>query len=400
MNKNPLENFPRRNRPFIFLTGATGLVGNYLLRDLFAQGHQLAVLVRSNKKQTGQQRIEVAMQRWEKLLKRPLPRPIVFEGDVTRANLGLSKNDFDWITGHCDQIIHSAAVLQFHGATRAHEPWRTNLSGTQHVLDFCRQTEIKNFHYVSTAYVCGKRSDPILETDLDYGQEFRNDYERSKFAAEQLVRSADHLKSTTIFRPAVIVGDSQTGYTCTYHGLFLYLRLIATLVPQQRRNAQGIIETPIRIPIDGDEPRNLVPVDWVAAVISHVVSTPEAHGNTFHLSPDHFVTARNVIEYCYEYFNSTGVEFCGAQAARVADNDFAQRLFENVSIYESYETSDPTFDNRNVKRWAGHLKCPIIDKAMILRFLEFGKANRWGKLRKQPASKTESNMAAELTPTR
>ena len=376
MNKHVTHLQPRR---FVLLTGATGLVGSYLLRDLFLQDCQIAVVVRPSKRMTGAQRIESILQRWEQELGQALPRPVVLEGDVCQPNLGLSAAEVKWVGDHCRQILHTAAVLQFTGPTETEEPWRTNLGGTRNVLEFSERVGIKEFHYVSTAYVCGKRTERILETELDCNQEFRNDYERSKFAAEKLVRSANHLTTTTIYRPAVIVGDSQTGFTSTFHGLFLYLRLMATLVPQQRRNSNGTINTPIRLPLDGDEPRNLVTVDWVSQVISHLFCTPQAHGQTFHLSPDHFVTARNVIEYCYEYFNSTGVEFCGQNAERTADNDFAAKLFENISVYAAYETSDPNFDKTNVNEFASQFPCPIIDKAMILRFLEFGKANRWGK---------------------
>ena len=386
VNKNMILDPPSHSRQYVLLTGATGLLGSYLMRDLFLQGCHLAVVVRPNKRMTVEQRIETILQRWESELEQTLPRPIILTGDVCQPNLGLSAEDILWVREHCDSIIHSAAVLQFNGASRSDEPWRTNVGGTQNVLQLAKLAEIKEFHYVSTAYVCGKREDKVFENELDCQQEFRNDYERSKFESETLVRSAKWLESTTIYRPAVIVGDSQSGYTSTYHGLFLYLRLLATLVPQQRRNSKGVIETPIQLPLDGDEPRNLVPVDWVSQVISHLYCNQAAHGQTFHLSPDQGLTARNVIDYCYEYFNSSGVEFCGKGAERQGGQpqggtDFAETYFENVSIYESYETSDPEFDKTNVNRWASQLPCPVIDKAMVLLFMEFGKVNRWGKQR-------------------
>ena len=193
--------------------------------------------------------------------------------------------------------------------------------------------------------------------------------------------AAQCFDTTTIYRPAVIAGDSETGYTSTYHGLFLYLRLMAMVIPEQERNADGVFETPIKLPLVGDEPRNVVPVDWVAKTISHLVCTPEAHGQTYHLVPDKCTTAREIIEFCYDYFHSAGVEFCGDSVERTADDEFAQRLFENTSIYASYETSDPHFDKSNVTRFAGHLVCPPIDKQMVFRFLDFGKADKWGKVR-------------------
>ena len=65
------------------------------------------------------------------------------------------------------------------------------------------------------------------------------DYEKCKCQAEKLVH-ASNIESKTIYRPAVIVGDSKTGYTVTYHGLYLYLRLMATLVPQQKRKRNTV----------------------------------------------------------------------------------------------------------------------------------------------------------------
>ncbi len=370
---------------YVLITGATGLLGQYLLRELYFSGEKrIAVIVRSSKKLTAVERIESILQRWETQSGSHLPRPVVFEGDVADLDLGLNQHQMDWIAAHCDRIIHSAAVLQFQGAGRDAEPWRTNFGGTRNVVNLARWAGIPQFHYVSTAYVCGLRESKILEDELDCQQEFRNVYEHSKFEAEKLVRQTSGFESKTIYRPAVIVGDSQTGYTSTYHGLFLYLRLLATLVPQQKVNDQGLYETPIRLPMSGDEPRNLVAVDWVAQVISRIFRNPEAHGKTFHMVPENFTTARQVIEYCYEYFNSHGVEFCGTSNERPPDNEFAAKFFENARVYESYETSDPEFDNTNVVRYAGDIPCPPIDKDVIHRFLDFGKSDAWGKRRIEP----------------
>ncbi len=381
MNKVSLfDSHPDLQR-YVFLTGATGLVGRYLMRDLLLKGCHLAVVVRPSKRMDVHQRIEAILQYWERELGMRLPRPIVFEGDVRQPNLGLRADEILWIRKHCDRMIHSAALLQFERTAANDEPWCTNFGGTRNAVNLARLANIAEFHYLSTAYVCGKRETPVFEDELECGQDFRNEYERSKYEAEKLVTGAKHFDSTTIYRPAVIVGDSKTGFTSAYHGLYLYLRLLCTLVPQQKRNERGVIETPIRLPMNGDEPRNLVPVDWVSRVVSHIFCTPAAHGRTFHLAPNKCVTPREIIDYCYTYFNSCGVEFCGSNATRTGDSDFAKRFFENVSIYESYETSDPHFELHNLEKFAGQFECPKIDQEMILRFIEFGQANRWGKRR-------------------
>jgi len=164
----------------------------------------------------------------------------------------------------------------------------------------------------------------------------------------------------------------------------MYLRLLATLVPEQKRNEQGVIETPIRLPMQGDEPRNLVPVDWVSSVMTRIFLNRQAHGRTFQLVPDTFVTARKVIEAGYEYFNSAGVIFCGPSDDRPKDNEFSSKYFENVKMYESYETSDPVFDATNLKTFVPDLPCPEITKEVILKFMEFGVGDRWGKVRPKP----------------
>ena len=353
------------------------------MRDLLLQGKKLAVLVRPSKKVMARERVEAILQMWEQQLGHRLPRPVILSGEICRPDLGLSAANIQWVANYCDQIIHGAAVLKFIGTDRNADPWRTNVDGTRNAIEFSRRTGIKHFHYISTAYVCGRRDEVVTEAELNVGQEFRNDYEISKFEAEQLVEQANCFESKTIYRPGVVVGDSKSGYTSTYHGLFLYLRLFAMLVPELQPNQEGVIETPIRLPMNGDEQRNLVPVDWVSRTIAHLACAPEAFGRTYHLVPDKCTTPREVIECCYEYFNSSGVEFCGSDAERKAENEFAQTLFENTSIYASYETDDPQFDKSNVNKFAGHLICPPIDKPMIFRFLEFGKQNNWGKTRPQ-----------------
>lgn len=372
-----------KHRSHALVTGVTGLLGQYLMRDLILGGHPVAVLVRSSDRESAVQRVNSILTHFENEHHQSLPRPIIIDGDVCKPSLGLTKRQIRWVAENCDSILHNAASLQFFGGHRSAEPWRTNVGGTERVLELARRTEIGELHYVSTAYVCGKGSSPVFESDLDRGQEFRNDYEHSKFDAEQLVQAAKHLHSKTIYRPVVIAGDSQTGYTSTYHGLFLYLRLIATIVPMLRQDSEGRIETSVQLPLDGDEPRNLVPVDWVSQVITRLFSDRSAHGRTYHLSPDECLTTKEFIDYCCEYFHTYGVQYVGRNGTRECQSELA-RLFENVQIYQDYEIGDPHFDKSNLLKFAGHLPCPRIDKETIFRFIEFGQANRWGKSLRNP----------------
>ena len=365
---------------FILLTGATGLVGQYLMRDLTLAGNKLIVLVRPSRKQSAQERIDEIISRQQDELGQPLARPLVWQGSITEDNLGLGSEQIDFLTDHCDRVIHNAAILQFDGPSRSGEPWTTNLDGTANVLKVAKEAGIKKMHYVSTAYVCGNQESPIKETTFSDSEGFRNDYEASKYESEKLVRESDQFDSLTIYRPVVITGDSQTGFTSTYHGLYVYLRLFAMFVPQLPRGEDGKIMTSVKIPMEGNEPRNLVPVDWISAVFCEIFGNSEAHGRTFHMAPDLCVTPSEVIEACYDYFDSHGVEFCGEGVHSDHDQpDFAQTIFDNVAVYQQYESTDPQFDTTNLKQFAGHIVCPPIDNEMIHRYLAFGDSDQWGK---------------------
>ncbi|EMI23384.1 Male sterility domain protein [Rhodopirellula europaea SH398] len=370
------------NHQYTLMTSATGLVGQYLLRNAMMSGKRVAVIARSTKKNTAHERVEAILQRFESELSRELPRPVCLEGDIVQPNLGLSAGATDWVRQNCDRMIHGAAVLKFQGSDRSGDPWKTNLDGTKNVLAFCRKTDIRDFHYLSTAYVCGNRTDLVRESDLDVGQSFRNDYEQSKFEAEQAVRAASFIDQLTVYRPAVISGDSQTGHTTSYHGLHTYLRLMALLVPMVEPDQNGVRHTPIRLPMTGDERRNVVPIDWVADVVSRLLDTPEAHGQTYHLTPRVHLTPRKIIDCCCSYFNSTGVQYCGDIDVPSNElNGFERNYFSGVSLYESYNTTDPTFDNANLLAFTADLPCPEIDETVVHRYLAFGLADRWGKRR-------------------
>jgi len=372
---------------YTLLTGATGLLGEYLMRDLLADGHRLAVLVRPSRKQTAVERVESIFQMWEKSAGQLLPRPVCLEGDVTQEELGLSSRQREWVAANCGNMIHNAAVLTFHGSDPAGDPWRTNVEGTREVLRACRELAIPNMHYVSTAYVCGSRQGLIMEHELDEGQEFRNDYEQSKFTAESMVREADFFDQLTVYRPAVIAGDSQTGYTATYHGLYMYLKLMSVLVRNEEPGPDGRIFTPVRIDMNGDELRNVIPVDWTSQVICRLFSTPEAHGGTYHLGPQIPVTPREVIEAGYKFFNSYGVKFRGSEdVSDVPAGEMEAAAYENMTMYSSYEATDPRFDTTNLLKFTADLPCPKIDEAMLHRFWRYGEKDRWGKRAKPKAS--------------
>ena len=380
------------------LTGATGLLGNYLLRDLLQANVPVAVIVRSNRRQTARQRVEAAMCAWEAELGRALPRPVVLEGDISEPDLGLEPLDVRWVAEYCSTMIHNAASLTFQATSPDGEPWRSNVGGVKNVLELCRNTGIRKLHHVSTAYVAGLRQGTVLESELDVGQEFSNDYECSKLEAEKLVREADFLDPVTVFRPAIIIEDSRTGLTTTYHGYYAALQLCHTLVKAIPPDETGIVGGQnVRLTLTGTETKHLVPVDWVSAVMTHVMTRPELHGKTYHLSPQHPVTTRlirDVLEQAAGFFGATLI----GTGDRPGNASEAEALFyEHIRVYNSYWKMDPEFDRTNTESAAPHLPCPHVDRDLLYKLSRIAIENDFPGPAKRPVE-PEFDVEAHLQP--
>ena len=370
---------PAADRHHLLMTGATGLLGSYLVRDLLLDGQPLAVVVRRSRRESPEARVERLVARWEHELGKRLPRPRVFAGDLTRPRCGLADADLDWIGRHCSGLLHTAASLAFRGSDRASEPWLSNVTGVANMLAVVRAADLEHLHHVSTAYVCGLRTGTVAEDDLEVGQEFVNDYERSKVEAEAMVRAAEGPATTTVYRPSIIVGDSHTGFTSTYHGLFAVLRLGHTL---QTKVALGTTSGTAILRLLGIDPanrKNFVPVDWVSEVIADCVQKPEARGRTFHVThpePVSNVAIGTLVQEAVERFSRAASP---DDPQRCDEQWFADNLAAQLDVYRSYFRNDPTFDRTNTEAVAGHLPCPTLDHPRLMRMARFAIDEDFGR---------------------
>lgn len=315
------------------------------------------------------------MTRWEKQAGHSLPRPVIFEGDLSRPGLGLDGPSRDWIRKHCDLFLHNGASVNF-APDRHGDPWRTNVDGVKHVLEFCQEARIHEYHHVSTAYVCGLRRGLIRESDVDLGQEFSNEYERSKIAGEKLVRSAGFNKPLTVYRPSIIIGEARTGHTTTFHGFYAPLRLGHAMFKRITRDQVDIDPLQEALQLTGRERKHLVPVDWVSALITHVLAHAEHHGRTYHLVPDQPVTVEVMRDAMVQAFLLYGNTTAQLEGAALDWQAFTKYFIEKMKIYEAYWRDDPQFDRTNTDRAAPHLPCPVVNFEMLLQACRFAlKAN-------------------------
>ena len=139
---------------------------------------------------------------------------------------GCRRSEREQLAERVTDIVHSAASVSF---TLSLERSREiNVEGTRRMLELaelCRERgQLRRYAHISTAYVAGTHRGEFSEEQLDVGQDFRNPYEQSKFEAEQLVRTHDHLLPIQIFRPSIVVGERSTGWTASFNVLYTPLK--------------------------------------------------------------------------------------------------------------------------------------------------------------------------------
>jgi nucleoside-diphosphate-sugar epimerase len=156
-----------------------------------------------------------------------------------------------------------------------------NLEGTKNVNEFARSIQgLNRYNYVSTCYVAGRRTGKILETELQHDAGFRNYYEETKYLAEVEVETLKEEIPVTIFRPSVVVGDSGTGETAKYDGIYYLIHYL--------RKAPWLLRF-VNVG-NADVRLNLVPVDFVVDGIAALLVDEQAVGKTVALADPHPLT--------------------------------------------------------------------------------------------------------------
>jgi thioester reductase-like protein len=255
----------------VLLTGFPGFIGRRLAARLVADGAGVTALVEPRMVAAAR---DAAIEGIELL-----------EGDITEPHLGVGDSDWDRLRKEVTSVFHLAAVYDL--AVPFEIAVKVNVDGTGNVLDLCLECEnLERLNYVSTAYVAGDRSGVVYEHELVLGQGFKNHYESTKFQAEVWVRGVMDRIPTTIYRPAIVVGDSQTGETQKFDGPYYMLRVISLA---ERRN--------LPIPQFGraEAPFNVVPVDFVVDALMAGSTEPQAVGQTLHLVDPEPVTAAELL---------------------------------------------------------------------------------------------------------
>jgi thioester reductase-like protein len=259
----------------IFLTGSTGYIGAQLAARLLEHhADPLNLLVRAKSAHEAEQRLWRALQlnldfpRFRDFLG---SRVALFLGDLTDSRFGLADADYDRLVQSTNSVLHCAASLNRRSEKTC---LNVNLRGTLEVISLAMRARdhhgLRRFSDVSTVAVAGHRKNEVVEEDraIEWDRSDYDPYARTKKFAEHMVRELLPDVSRTVFRPSIVLGDSQRGETTQFDMVRTFV-LLAGLPVLPFRPADRI---------------DIVPVDFVADSIVALHQKEKPDHEIYHLS--------------------------------------------------------------------------------------------------------------------
>ena len=248
-----------------FVTGATGFIGRHLVGRLLAREGDIHVLVRGG----SADKLEQLMLEWGPEAAGRI-RPVA--GDLVQPRLGVSDEALAALQRNIDHFFHLAAVYDMTADAETNRV--ANVEGTRHAVELANALDAGCLHHVSSIAVAGMYKGLFREDMFDEGQKLDHPYHRTKFESEKIARSQTR-GPWRVYRPSVVVGDSQTGVMDKVDGPYYFFTAI--------KKARHYL--PAWFPLVGPEfgHTNIVPVDYVAAALDHIAHQPDLDRQAFQL---------------------------------------------------------------------------------------------------------------------
>ncbi|MBC8218927.1 MAG: SDR family oxidoreductase [Planctomycetes bacterium] len=365
----------------ILLTGITGSVGSWIARKTLLAGNKILAVVRADTDDAAISRTQTALNIVG--VGDLIGGVEVVRGDICLEGLGLGPG----ISRAADisLIIHCAAVLGF-GEDLAELSGQVNVEGTAHVLKLAERLRVPVCH-LSTAYVAGKRKGSVYESEIDVGQEFHNAYELSKCQGELLVNewSRDTGLDAFIFRPGIVVGDTESGRIVNFDGLYNLMRFFDSI-------GSVIGSGEFRVIANPNATKNFIPVDYLADALWHVLEkgTP----GTYHVTHPSPIKLSHLRQILADLFEIPGARLVHHRDFDKTEPTRLERIYqETASYYQPYLMGEPVFDRTNTDRAlrGANLKVAEIDADSFSRLLSYARSVKWGKKHSKITTAAESS---------
>ena len=261
-----------------FVTGATGFIGRFLVGRLLKRDDtRVFALVRCGS--------EYKLDALRNRLGVDADRLVAIHGDINEKLLGVSKRDQDDLNGQIDHFFHLAAIYDLTADENTQR--YTNIEGTRQTLKLAEKIQAGRFHHVSSIAAAGLYDGTFTEDMFEEATGLDDAYLLTKHESEALVRQESKIP-WRIYRPAMVVGHSETGAMDKVDGpyyLFKFIQKLKDVLPNW-------------IPLIGVEGGhfNVVPVDFVADALDHIAHQPDHDGQCFHLTADRSYSLREIMD--------------------------------------------------------------------------------------------------------
>jgi thioester reductase-like protein len=207
----------------IFVSGTTGYLGSYVAAGLLTEHRdRLNLLVRAKSEEEAQERLWASLQLhfgFPEFYEYLRSRVRIFRGDLTSDRFGLPDDEYRALVDTTDSIIHCAASLNRKSERQC---LNVNLRGGLEVIQLSRRAQNRNglrrHSHVSTVAVAGKRRNEVITEDaaIDWARSDYDPYARTKKFGEHMLHQLLADVPHTIFRPAIILGDSRRPETSQF----------------------------------------------------------------------------------------------------------------------------------------------------------------------------------------
>ncbi len=207
----------------IFVTGATGYLGSYLVAGLLTGYREpLNLLVRAKSDREARERLWQSLQLhldFPEFFEYLNSRITIFRGELTSERFGLSDDEYHSLVDTTNSLIHCAASLNRKSEKQC---MNVNLRGGLEVIQLARRAQNRNgvlrYSHVSTVAVAGKRQNEVVKEDesIDWSRSDYDPYARTKKFGEHMVHQLLPDVPRTIFRPAIVMGDSRRAETSQF----------------------------------------------------------------------------------------------------------------------------------------------------------------------------------------
>ncbi|HET7868507.1 MAG TPA: SDR family oxidoreductase [Burkholderiaceae bacterium] len=251
-----------------FVTGATGFIGKRLVRKLLdRRGSTVHFLLRPE----SENKVPGMLAYWG-LTGAAKARAVPVFGDLTAKKLGVSADDLKALKGSIDHFYHLAAVYDLSADEESQV--RVNIEGTRNAVEFARAIDAGQLHHVSSIAAAGLYEGVFREDMFDEAENLDHPYFMTKHESEKIVRKECKVP-WTVYRPALVVGDSRTGEMDKIDGPYYFFKLI-------QRMRQLLPPWMPSIGLEGGRV-NIVPVDFVVDALDHLSHQEGGSGKCYHL---------------------------------------------------------------------------------------------------------------------